>query len=321
MPPQWIKQMPGFRVYAELDETTKRLEESAKSLDETTRHMQSLKKELKHARAELKAAKARADLAGGTLTEMAAVLDTSRQEFVSQSRLEESLATKGLQYRAAKPFPHIVIDNFIDPDMLQKVAEEFSTSDRAGWHHSEGPHEKKSSSEDEQPFGPFTRALVHVLNAGPFVTFLEKLTHIEGIISDPHLRGGGLHEIKRGGKLGVHADFNFYQRLKLYRRLNLIIYLNAGWRDEWGGHLELWDRDGKAPIERIAPIFNRAVIFDTSNSSYHGHPSPLQCPEDQSRKSIALYYYSVDYPYEEDRERHTTIFLNTEEAHEHEHEH
>src|SRR5262245_46442302 len=97
------------------------------------------------------------------------------------------------------------------------------------------------------------------LNASPFVEFLEELTGIHGLIADPHLRGGGLHEIRRGGTLGVHADFNVYTRLKIFRRLNLLIYLNRDWQDDWGGHLELWDRTGRQCVRRIAPTFNRAV--------------------------------------------------------------
>jgi Rps23 Pro-64 3,4-dihydroxylase Tpa1-like proline 4-hydroxylase len=150
------------------------------------------------------------------------------------------------------------------------------------------------------------------LNAAPFMAFLEKLTGIAGLIPDPHLRGGGLHEIRRGGALGVHADFNFYKRLNLYRRLNLLVYLNENWTEAWGGDLELWDRQGKRCVRRISPIFNRAVVFDTSNLSYHGHPNPLQCPEERSRKSLALYYYTVDAPAEDDRTPHTTVFIKTE---------
>lgn len=302
MPPQWMNRLPGFRARA--------------ALEDAARKRKSLMEELRQVHAELKrvqtlqAGKAGADLSGGTVSLVADSMRAAEGAFSSSGRLDE-VAAQCDTYREARPFPHIVIDNFTDPDLLRKVVNEFAHADRAGWHHTESRHEKKFSSEDEGGFGPFTRALVHVLNAGPFLGFLETLTGIDGLMSDPHLRGGGLHEIKRGGALGVHADFNFYKRLKVYRRLNLIIYLNDPWREEWGGHLELWEKDGKRPVVSVAPIFNRAVIFDTSNASYHGHPRPLQCPEDQSRKSLALYYYTVDYPYDEDREPHTTVFLET----------
>ena len=303
MPPQWMKQLPGFRVYAALDEASTRVER--------------LKKEVKSLKLEVQGAKAKTDLAQGTLTSVADAMNAA-DRVVSKARLDRTTTLQGRQYRAAKPFPHIVLDDFLDPGILRSVVEEFAASKREKWHHTDREVERKSSSEEEQGFGPFTRTVIHVLNSGPFLTFLEGLTGIEGLIADPHLRGGGLHEITRGGALGVHADFNFYKRLRVYRRLNLIVYLNDHWQDEWGGHLELWEANGRRPAERIAPIFNRAVIFDTSNSSYHGHPHPLQCPEDRSRQSLALYYYSVDYPYEQDRAPHTTVFIQTP-AHDHDH--
>jgi hypothetical protein len=148
------------------------------------------------------------------------------------------------------------------------------------------------------------------LNGGLFLNFLEGLTGIEGLISDPHIRGGGLHEILREGALGVHADFNLHSRLNLWRRLNLLLYLNENWDPAWGGELELWDRAGKQRVKSIAPIFNRVVIFDTSNFSYHGHPHPLMCPPDRSRKSIALYYYTAQKP-EGEIDPHITLFLES----------
>jgi Rps23 Pro-64 3,4-dihydroxylase Tpa1-like proline 4-hydroxylase len=213
------------------------------------------------------------------------------------------------EYRGASPFPHVAIDKFLEPDILRRVADEFVAMDRASWHSTANPLERKLSNEHEAAFGPVTRRVFSALNSSEFLTFLEQLTGIEGLIADPHLRGGGLHEIKRGGLLGVHADFNHYKRLNIWRRLNLLVYLNTAWEDSWGGQLELWDRDGTACVKQITPTFNRAVIFDTSNRSYHGHPHPLNCPEEESRKSLALYYYTVDYPYDDDRTPHSTAFL------------
>jgi Rps23 Pro-64 3,4-dihydroxylase Tpa1-like proline 4-hydroxylase len=106
----------------------------------------------------------------------------------------------------------------------------------------------------------------------------------------------------------VHADFNLYPRLNIWRRLNFLLYLNEQWDESWGGELELWNRTGKQKVRAIQPLFNRVVIFDTSNFSYHGHPHPLMCPPDRSRKSIALYYYTAEKPQGE-IDPHTTIFL------------
>jgi 2OG-Fe(II) oxygenase superfamily len=224
-------------------------------------------------------------------------------------RLGLILKREGLHYRTADPFPHVVIDDFLVPALLQHVTTEFAAMDRSDWRRSNSAHERKLSTEDESRFGPFTAKVVAALNSGMFLTFLERLTGISGLIADPYLRGGGLHEIEPGGKLGVHADFNFYERLKVYRRLNLLLYLNSSWQDAWGGHLELWTADCRTKMKSIGPVFNRAVIFDTSNKSYHGHPHPLACPDGESRKSLALYYYTTEYPYEEDLAPHSTLFV------------
>jgi len=214
-------------------------------------------------------------------------------------------------YRAADPFPHVVLDDVFESELLKQILTEFDGMERERWHSSDKALERKWATEDIQHFGPTTRAFINQLNAGLFLNFLEKLTGIAGLISDPHLRGGGLHEIRREGALGVHADFNLYPRLNIWRRLNLLLYLNENWDPAWGGELELWDRSGRQRVRAVQPIFNRVVIFDTSNYSYHGHPHPLMCPENRSRKSIALYYYTAQKP-EGEIDPHTTIFLQSE---------
>ena len=233
------------------------------------------------------------------------------EPFFARKRLNKILEREGAGYRDADPFPHVVVDGFIEKAALRAVLEEFGRVAEDPWRSLSRDTEIKRSNEDDTSFGPFTSKLIHTLNAGRFLTFLERLTGINGLIADPHLRGGGLHEIRRGGKLDVHADFNFHKRLKLYRRLNLLLYLNRAWSDEWGGHLELWDRDMSRCCERIAPVFNRTVIFNTTSFSYHGHPSPLLCPDERSRKSVALYYYTVDCPPDAETTPHTTIFKRT----------
>ena len=223
-------------------------------------------------------------------------------------RMKEIVNQHAESYRTADPFPHVVLDDVFEPELLKQILVEFDAMDRVRWHSSDKALERKWATEDTQHFGPTTRALINQLNGGLFLNFLEKLTGIAGLISDPHLRGGGLHEIRREGALGVHADFNLYPRLNIWRRLNFLLYLNENWDPAWGGELELWDRTGKQRVRSVEPLFNRVVIFDTSNFSYHGHPQPLMCPENRSRKSIALYYYTVQKP-EGEIDPHTTIFL------------
>src|SRR5687768_11926114 len=228
-------------------------------------------------------------------------------------RMKEIVTQHAAAYRTAHPFPHVVLDDVFEPELLKQILVEFEAMDRGRWHSSDKELERKWATEDIQHFGPTTRAFINQLNGGLFLSFLEKLTGITGLISDPHLRGGGLHEIRREGALGVHADFNLYPRLNIWRRLNLLLYLNENWDPAWGGELELWDRTGTQRVTSVSPIFNRVVIFDTSNYSYHGHPHPLMCPPDRSRKSIALYYYTAQKQ-EGELDPHTTIFLERQKA-------
>ena len=154
----------------------------------------------------------------------------------------------------------------------------------------------------------FSRHVLYSLNSSLFLKFLEELSGITNLISDSSFRGGGLHYFYRGGKLGIHADFNKHERYGLDRRLNLLLYLNKEWREEYGGHIELWNREMKQCVRSYLPKFNRVVIFTTTETSFHGHPEPLSCPEHMSRKSLALYYYTNARPEENQDDLHSTLF-------------
>lgn len=221
----------------------------------------------------------------------------------------DELANKYQQeYSQNKPFPHIVIDNFLPESLLERVLGEFPDSRKIDWKKFDSSAEKKLASTSELQMGENTRSLLYQLNSSTFISFLEKLTGIEGIIPDPHFEGGGLHQIERGGYLKIHADFNRHQRMRLDRRLNLLIYLNQDWQEKYGGHFEMWDTEMTKCEKKILPIFNRCVIFSTTDFSFHGHPEPLTCPENRTRKSLALYYYSNGRPAEEVTSGHTTLF-------------
>lgn len=198
----------------------------------------------------------------------------------------------GERYRHAEPFPHIVIDEFLERDVLRSVLAEFPSSDNKTHFDRDQERLKYQYQPDEVSSGQ-VRNLFAELNSRAFLGFLEELTGIRGLISDPYFEGGGLHETKRGGHLGVHADFNVHGQLKVERRLNLLIYLNEDWDEDFGGQLELWKRDMSECAVRVAPIFGRAVIFSTKLDSFHGHPDPLNCPAERSRRSIATYYYTA----------------------------
>jgi hypothetical protein len=196
-------------------------------------------------------------------------------------------------YLCALPYPHICLDNFLDARVVAEVAAEFPELGRADDIRFNDPNQSKLASRGEHRFGPVTRELVHYLNSQPFLEYLGALTGIKGLLPDPYFAGGGLHEIRRGGFLKIHADFNRHPDLQLDRRINLLLYLNENWEESYGGHLELWDGEMKTCVKRFLPVFNRMVIFNTTDLSYHGHPDPLACPEDRSRRSLALYYYTI----------------------------
>ena len=220
-------------------------------------------------------------------------------------RIDDVLAGKSAgdwadAYRTADPFPHVVIDDFFPADSLRPIAAEvrgMSIESEAEVYSSS--HKRRQS--DIAKLGPLTRRFIEELHTPRFLIFLQDVTGVPALVPDPYLKGGGVHQIGRGGFLKVHSDFNWHKRLRLHRRLNLLLYLNEGWREEWGGALELWDRGMQSRRRSLAPIFNRMVVFSTTDDSYHGHPDPLECPPDVLRNSIALYYYTSEQPKSEIR--------------------
>jgi len=218
----------------------------------------------------------------------------------------------GARYQNADPFPHIVLDGLFDEDVLDGVLADFPWPDETRWMRFDSPTEKKLGYDHEHStISPAVRSFLDALNGFEMLLFLEALTGIEGLIPDPYFGGGGLHQIESGGFLKIHTDFNVHPKLKLDRRANMLIYLNRGWEEEWGGHLELWKPDMSECRQRIAPLFNRTVVFSTTDTSFHGHPRPLLSPPGVTRKSVSLYYYTAGRPKEEQSAPHDTIFRET----------
>jgi hypothetical protein len=216
------------------------------------------------------------------------------------------------QYQNADPFPHVVLDGLFDDDALDDVLADFPRPDETRWMRFDSPTEKKLGYYHEHSsISPAVRSFLDALNGFEMLLFLEAMTGIEGLIPDPYFGGGGLHQIEPGGFLKIHADFNVHPKLKLDRRANMLIYMNRGWEEEWGGHLELWTPDMSECRQRISPLFNRTVVFSTTDTSFHGHPRPLLSPPGVTRKSVSLYYYTAGRPPEEQSPPHDTIFRET----------
>ncbi len=239
---------------------------------------------------------------------MQSVSDLTIKSFLPLARMQEVSASANATYLGAKPYPHIVFDDFFDPEIVDGILAEFPDPNAIRWQRFDNAKEIKLASASEASFGPLTRLFLYHLNSITFLEFLSRVTGVENLIPDPRFDGGGLHQIVRGGKLGIHADFNKHAAFGLDRRLNLLLYLNKNWREEYGGHLQLWDRNMTKCEAKIAPYFNRMMIFGTTDFTYHGHPDALQCPEGITRKSLALYYFTNGRPAEEVSGDHSTIF-------------
>ncbi|MFK8049340.1 MAG: 2OG-Fe(II) oxygenase [Halioglobus sp.] len=208
------------------------------------------------------------------------------------------------EFLSADPFPHVVIDNFLPDDILDQIVEEFPGPEDDAWtlwgpgdiKHTHNRNIEKLGTSNEQAFGPLTRHIMAQLNSYTFVQFIQELTNSRYIMVDPSYNGCGLHSTGRGGKLMVHVDGNRHPNSfsgLMHQRLNLILYINKDWKEEYGGHLELWNRDASECVKKVSPVFNRCLIFETGSYSYHGHPSPMTCPEGRRRNSLAVYYYQL----------------------------
>ena len=206
-------------------------------------------------------------------------------------------------YQAGSPFPHVVIDDFLPEAVLEKCLAEFPQEADCDFNRDQ---ERLKSSYNPDTLTPALRALFYSFNFRPFIHVLENITSIKGLIPDPYFLGAGFHEIKQGGHLSIHADFNHHKPMNLERRINVLIYLNKNWLEEYGEQLELWNETMRQKLHSIVPLFNRCVIFNTSSNSQHGNPEQIRHPLWVSRKSIALYYYTSTWDLS--KRSHTTQF-------------
>ncbi len=205
------------------------------------------------------------------------------------------------EFSTSRPFNHIVIDNFVDNDKLLVIEKELREMNENNFQYTGVPSMPNVSTnkyciENMDVCSENIKQMIDYLNSKEMIEFLQKTSGIKDLQPDYFLMGGGIHKIKKGGHLDIHADFNMHAKTKKYRRLNLLLYINSNYKEEYNGHLELWCKDMKKCEKKIAPIFNRAVIFRTTDDANHGHPEPWNAPDDYDRFSIAMYYYTDDRP-------------------------
>jgi len=187
-------------------------------------------------------------------------------------------------FNDGEPFEHIVIENFLKNPIPIPDPETF-------WHVYDNPIERKTLTNNLNKY-PDWKHIVDAMQSPEFVSKLAQITGISNLESDPHLHGAGLHATPRLGKLDIHLDYMIHPISKKERRLNIILYMNETWDESWGGDLELWNDTRTRCVKKVSPKWNTAIIFKTSDLSYHGHPKPLECPEGVYRKSLAVYYVS-----------------------------
>jgi hypothetical protein len=224
---------------------------------------------------------------------------------MNQSELKqiaEACASKIIQAKKGvsffeEPFNHLVIDDFFPENLAKTLLDKFPDVNSPIWERTndldiEIKLRTMWASEFDVPEGIIDA--IRILNSSLILKAMSHLFDIQKIMPDPYFSGGGLNATVSGGLLDIHVDGNYHDASGLNRRLNAIVYLNPNWKEGWGGEFGLYDSTGDNLVKKVAPLFNRLVIFDTNDFSYHGLPDPLNFPEDDSRKSIILYYYTKE---------------------------
>lgn len=212
---------------------------------------------------------------------------------INQVRLDSELPLLKKKYVERSPFPNIVIEDFLKASSIEQINKDFPSVSDEIWTHYVHYNEQKHGLTKWEHFPLSIQELIMEMSAPPFVSWLENLTGINGLFADPELEGSGLHQTLKGGFLNIHADFSAHPKNKnWHRRVNVLVYVNECWQEEWGGYLELWDEGMSKCVKKIAPSNNRVAIFGTGSKTFHGYPNPLNCPEDYPRKSVAMYFYT-----------------------------
>ena len=230
----------------------------------------------------------------------------------------ESLQERGKvirdDFQSRKPFRYTMFENFFRPEVSGLLYEGYPSVQDGMWDSTTYVDQKNKFQKNNFEKGSLFNGVFQELNSPDFLSWLESVTGINDLIGDDELFGGGLHQSINGAFLNVHVDYNLHPTTKYHRRLNVLVYMNKDWQEEYEGHLELWDLSDhkKVQLASYSPLFNRCVIFETNEISFHGHPKPLKTPPGVNRKSLATYYYTTRRPENEINAEHNTIYVNTE---------
>jgi Rps23 Pro-64 3,4-dihydroxylase Tpa1-like proline 4-hydroxylase len=226
-------------------------------------------------------------------------------------QLRERISELQKSYSKASPFKHLVIDNFLDEFTSNECRETF-WNEKQKWNAYFNPIEIKLTNNTQNQWSPVIQNVFNKIFANKlFLQFLREVTLINNLEFDHLLHGGGLNSHGQGGKLDIHLDYAINPLTFKERKLNLVYYLNKNWDENYGGCLELRDKGGftENNMNKISPIFNRLLIFETTNDSWHGMPTPLTCPKEISRDSMTCHY--VCNPTKNTTQRYKAKFIKT----------
>jgi 2OG-Fe(II) oxygenase superfamily len=226
-------------------------------------------------------------------------------------RFSEDSATLHASWENAKPFRHIILDDVFDTDLLERVCQEIPRIDDQTWVRENDDHIKQFNHRSPISLREGASELVNLLHSAAFLYFLSEVTGIWDLLPDPYLQGASYHVVPRGGFFDVHVDRNVAYSTGLVRRLALMLYLNKRWKTEYGGQFELWNESGTQRAKSVEPVFNRCLIFEVTETSYHGLPVPVACPLGQTRNSFAVYYHTVARAGDAEVKARTSVYAPT----------
>jgi hypothetical protein len=235
-------------------------------------------------------------------------------KYIDLEELNKRLPEIKARFQQQEPFRYVMFENFFPTEIADSIHDSYPEVDYGQWDGTTYVDQKNKFQKTTFDDGSFMDTLFKEFNSEEFLNWLQNLTELdETLMGDEELFGGGLHQSINGAFLNVHVDYNFHPKTKFHRRLNVLVYMNKDWKESYEGHLELWDlQNGKKELlGKYAPIFNRCIIFETNEISYHGHPTPLKTPEGINRKSLATYYYTETRNDVDEAKEHNTIYANT----------
>lgn len=224
---------------------------------------------------------------------------------IDTATAKEIGAKYAAEYQSGTPYHHICIDDFLPMEVVENVRNDLNNLPDAG-RAFDAAEEKFKSQYNPDRLPAYSRHMFQAFNSRAFILFLEEMTGIKGLVPDPYFVGAGIHKTLNGGYLNIHADFNVHKQMRLERRLNVLIYLNPEWKEEYGGSFEVWNNEMTEKKASFVPTQNRMVCFSTGSDTWHGNPEPVNHPDGIPRQSIALYYYTATW--DETRVEHSTLF-------------